>query len=244
MYKEFSIVYDELMKGQVDYKLLASNILNICIENDLKVNSILECAMGSGLLTEEFLKMKIKVDGFDISDDMLSLAYNKLLSYENVNIYKGDVKTFFINKKYDFICCFFDCINYLKSINDIENFFKNVYKQMDEKSIFMFDLNSEYKLREYLANNVFIVDDKNIFYTWENKLTKEFIDFNINFFIKNESDYKRIHEKQRQYIYSKEDIEKLIKKLNFKIIKKIDFDNFKRLKKTSYRILYVLKKDI
>ena len=30
MYDKFSYIYDELMKGQVDYDLLASNVIQIC----------------------------------------------------------------------------------------------------------------------------------------------------------------------------------------------------------------------
>lgn len=189
MYKDFSKIYDKLMKGQVNYDLLASNILNICKENDLTVNNILECAMGSGLLTEKFLKQNINVDGFDISEDMLSLAYNRLLEYDNVKIYKGDIKTFNAGKIYNLILCFFDVLNYLKSITEIELFFKNIYEQMDNDSLFMFDLNSEYKLKEYLGNNTFVVDEGDIFYTWKNSIFKNQINFDIDFFVKKKTDY-------------------------------------------------------
>ena len=92
MYDKFSYIYDELMKRQVDYDLLASNVIQICNKYKIAVKNILECGMGSGNLTEKFLKRKIDVDGFDISDNMLSIAYNKLLDYNNVNIMKGDIQ--------------------------------------------------------------------------------------------------------------------------------------------------------
>ena len=111
MYDKFSYIYDELMKRQVDYDLLASNVIQICDKYKIAVKNILECGMGSGNLTEKFLKRKIDVDGFDISDNMLSIAYNKLLDYNNVNIMKGDIRTFVSNKKYNLICCFFDVLN-------------------------------------------------------------------------------------------------------------------------------------
>ena len=71
MYDKFSYIYDELMKRQVDYDLLASNVIQICDKYKIAVKNILECGMGSGNLTEKFLKRKIDVDGFDISDNML-----------------------------------------------------------------------------------------------------------------------------------------------------------------------------
>ena len=175
MYDKFSYIYDELMKRQVDYDLLASNVIQICDKYEIAVKNILECGMGSGNLTEKFLKRKIDVDGFDISDNMLSIAYNKLLDYNNVNIMKGDIRTFSANKKYNLICCFFDVLNYLKSLNEIELFLQNARKQMDKNSILMFDINSEYKLKEYLGNNTFVIEEDNIFYVWRNFLIKNIL---------------------------------------------------------------------
>lgn len=242
MYDKFSYIYDELMKRQVDYNLLASNVIQICNDNNINVKSILECGMGSGNLTEQFLERKIDVDGFDISDNMLSIAYNKLIDYNNVNILKGDIRTFLSNKKYDLICCFFDVLNYINNLDEIELFLQNSRKQMDVNSILMFDVNSEYKLKEYLGNNTFVVEEDDIYYVWRNSLHKKYIDFEIDFFIKNEENtYEKIKERQRQYIHSENDIVKLIEKNNFKIVEILDFETFKNKRKNTYRILYILK---
>ena len=167
MYDKFSYIYDELMKRQVDYNLLASNVIQICINNNVEVKNILECGMGSGNLTAQFLKRGINVDGFDISENMLSIAYNKLIDYNNVNILKGDIRNFVSNNKYNLICCFFDILNYLKNINEIDLFLQNCKRQMDENSILMFDINSEFKLKEYLGNNTFVVEEEDIFYVYK-----------------------------------------------------------------------------
>ena len=226
----------------LDYNLLASNVIQICNDNNINVKSILECGMGSGNLTEQFLERKIDVDGFDISDNMLSIAYNKLIDYNNVNILKGDIRTFVSNKKYNLICCFFDILNYIKNLDEIELFLQNAKKQMNENSILMFDVNSEYKLKEYLGNNTFVVEEDDIYYVWRNSLYKNYIDFEIDFFIKKEKNiYEKIKERQKQYIYSENDILKLIEKNNFKIVEVLDFETFKNKRKNTYRILYILK---
>jgi len=91
MYNRFSYIYDDLMKRQVDYELLASNLIKICQQYQIDVKNVLECGMGSGNLTETLLKRGFNVDGFDISDEMLSIAYNKLIDYKNVNILKEPI---------------------------------------------------------------------------------------------------------------------------------------------------------
>ena len=65
---------------------------------------------------------------------------------------------------------------------------------------------------------------------------------NNEFFIKKEKNiYEKIKERQRQYIYSENDILKLIEKNNFKIVEVLDFETFKNKRKNTYRILYILK---
>ena len=242
MYDKFSYIYDELMKRQVDYNLLASNVIQICNDNNIDVKNILECGMGSGNLTEKFLKRKIDVDGFDISDNMLSIAYNKLIDYNNVNILKGDIRTFVSNKKYNLICCFFDVLNYIKNLDEIELFLQNAKKQMNENSILMFDINTEYKLKEYLGNNTFVYEEEDFFYVWRNYIKKNYIDFEIDFFIKNKNNtYEKIKEFQRQYIHSENDIIQLFEKNELKIMDIKDFETFQNKEKTTYRTLFILK---
>ena len=45
MYKEFSYIYDKLMKTQVDYNLLVLNLLKICKKNNLYIKDILELSL-------------------------------------------------------------------------------------------------------------------------------------------------------------------------------------------------------
>lgn len=177
MYNRFSYIYDDLMKRQVDYELLASNLIKLCQQYQIDVKNVLECGMGSGNLTETLLKRGINVDGFDISDEMLSIAYNKLIDYKNVNILKGDIRTFISSKKYDLICCFFDVLNYIKTIDEIELFLKNAKKQMNENSILMFDINTEYKLKEYLGNNTFVSEEEDFFLCLEKLYQKKLYRF-------------------------------------------------------------------
>ena len=106
----------------------------------------------------------------------------------------------------------------------------------------MFDINSEYKLREYLGNNIFVDEEDELFYVWRNYLHNKYIDFDIDFFLKTENGtYEKIKEIQRQYIYSENDILNVIKKNNFQIIEIIDFENFKNKTDKTFRTLYVLK---
>lgn len=113
---------------------------------------------------------------------------------------------------------------------------------MNENSILMFDINTEYKLKEYLGNNTFVSEEEDFFYVWRNYIKKNYIDFEIDFFVKNENNtYEKIKEIQRQYIHSENDIIQLFEKNDLKILDIKDFDTFQNKEKTTYRTLYILK---
>ena len=85
---------------------------------------------------------------------------------------------------------------------------------MNENSILMFDINTEYKLKEYLGNNTFVSEDEDFFLCLEKLYQKKYIDFEIDFFVKNENNtYEKSKKIQRQYIHSENDIIQLFEKM-------------------------------
>ena len=106
----------------------------------------------------------------------------------------------------------------------------------------MFDINTEYKFRHYLSNNCFVNEYDDIFYVWRNTISKKFIDFDIDFFVREGDTYNRIKETQRQYIYKESEIEEIIEASNLQIVNKYDFETFSKVKRNSLRILYIIKR--
>lgn len=246
MYKSFSKIYDELMTSQFDYGYIFSNIVKICEKYGCNLQKTLECGVGSGNLAEKFLESGVSVDGYDLSNEMIDIARDKLEKFEKLGklkLFNGDIKSFLNDEKYDLIYSFFDVLNYVNRIEYIESFIKNSHSMMNEKSLLMFDVNSEYKLRKYLGNNDFICEEGDIFYTWKNHLAPRHIDFDINFFVPmGDDNFKRIREKQRQYIYKKEQVVEILENNGFEILEIMDFEKFKDLQEKSFRILFVAKK--
>ena len=66
--------------------------------------------------------------------------------------------------------------------------------------------------------------EEDFFYVWRNYIKKNYIDFEIDFFVKNENNtYEKIKEIQRQYIHSENDIIQLFEKNDLKILDIKDF---------------------
>ncbi len=105
----------------------------------------------------------------------------------------------------------------------------------------IFDINSEYKLKNILGNNTFVFDSDNVFYTWENEFDEEneLCDFYLTFFVKNKNgEYMRVNEEQTQRAYKTEDVEKMLKTAGFKILNKYNGYSSQKVNSKSERIVF------
>lgn len=213
-YKEFSQIYDLLM-DDIDYERWTSFIMNKTGSS----RKILEAACGTGSITRLLAENNYKVTAFDLSQDMLMRAYEKLGRSPGVKLLNMDMTNFKIDDKFETAICCCDGINYITE-NQVRMFFKNVYNHLDENSWFIFDISTEYKY-DSLFNDTYVYDDGEIFYVWENVKDEQnnAVNMEINFFIKDsQNKYTRIYEIQTQYIHRTEIIVHLLKEAGFKDI--------------------------
>lgn len=243
-YKEFAIYYDQLM-DDVDYEAWFIYIKKIFAKFNIEPKEILEMASGTGNLTYYLCKERYNVISFDRSEEMLSIAYNKLLRFKNVQLLKQDMVDFNINKQVDSILCICDSINYITDENELLKVFKNVYNHMKKDGLFIFDINSYYKLSKVIGNNTFIEDRENIYYTWQNdfNMDNDLAQFYLTFFVKTEDGkYMRFEEEHMERAYHVEKIASLLKKSGFIQIDIYEAFTFNSPKEDSERINFVVKK--
>jgi len=242
-YERFAYIYDELM-NDFDYVNWAKYINEIITKENRVVKNVLEMACGTGSLTKELLKSGYNVDAFDLSVDMLAIARDKLKSHKNCRLFNLDMTKFRINKKYDLVISACDSINYILQEELILEAFKNAYDHLEEEGLFVFDINSYYKLTVVLGNNVFIEDRDDIFYTWDNHLDTDtnIVDFYLTFFVKNESLYNRFDEHHREKAYKYERIMELLHTSGFSDVKAYQGFSFDGVKANTERINFVAKK--
>lgn len=217
-YKEFSQIYDLLM-DDIDYEKWTSFIIH---KTDGS-RKILEAACGTGSITALLADKNYKVTAFDLSQDMLMRAYEKLGRSPGVKLLNMDMTNFRIDDKFDAAICCCDGINYLDK-NQVKQFFNNIYNHLNKNSGFIFDMSTEYKYVS-LFNDTYVYDDGEIFYVWENAADElnSTVNMEINFFVKDSSDkYTRINEIQTQYIHSEKTIVRLLEEAGFTDIEVYD----------------------
>lgn len=222
-YIEFAHIYDELMED-IDYCSWMEFVKSILAEHDKKPRDVLEMACGTGNFTRLLCKEGYNVTAFDLSEDMLAIAYNKLDSFRSIQLIKQDMMNFTISKEFDMIISVCDSINYITDYSELMKTFDNVYSRLKPEGVFIFDVNSKYKLKNIIGNNTFVVDQEDVFYVWENEYddAHDTCEFYITFFVKEQDLYKRFEEVHVEKAYTSSDIENALRKSGFSLINVYD----------------------
>ena len=242
MYNKFSELYD-LLTFDIDYEKYSENINNIIKNKSGQAKNLLEIGCGTGNLTKELASYGYNILAFDNSSEMLNIAFPKLIELENVNLVMQDMYKFdYSQYKFDVIVTLLDVINYIRDEQKLEKLFSNIFEGLNFDGLFIFDINSENKLKHVLGNNTYVYEKDNVFYTWENTLEGDLVYFDLNFFVKNGKTYERVKETQIERYYSISFIENLLTKIGFQNIEYFDEDTGKGITDQSQRILFKAEK--
>ncbi|MCI1585193.1 MAG: class I SAM-dependent methyltransferase, partial [Clostridium beijerinckii] len=202
-YKEFANIYDELIYEDINYDKVADKIINICRENNLKFEDYLDLACGTGNVSINVAKYFKTVYAVDLSDDMLNVAFDKFKKNKiKAKVICQDMCELSLNKRFDLITSVLDSTNYITEDEDLLDYFSNVYEHLKENGIFIFDINSYYKLSTVLGNNIYTYSSEEIFYTWENSFEDDVLNMFLTFFVKTENElYKKFEEEHFERAY-------------------------------------------
>lgn len=244
-YAQFASIYDDLINEDIDYEKWSKVILALCEKYKVEKVNYLDLACGTGNITKEIFKNFKKTYAVDLSDEMLVMAREKLYN----PVYKPkficqDICELHINEKFDLVTCALDGTNYILEEEKLLQYFNNVSGLLKENGIFIFDINSYYKLSEVLGNNIFNYDSDDVTYIWDNYFEEEECNMNLTFFVRNNDDsYSRFDESHIERAYKEEFIDKLLEKSNLKIIEKLNNYEDKVIDEKCERIVYIVKRN-
>ena len=242
-YGEFAKIYDELINEDINYDEMVTRIINICEDENINFNSYLDVACGTGNVTMRLATKFRDIFAVDLSEDMLREAFEKF----KANRIKGkvicqDMTELTLNKKFDLITSVLDSTNYIIEEDGIESYFKSIYDHLNDDGIFIFDINSYYKLSEILGNNIYTYSEEEVFYTWENTFEDDLLSMFLTFFVKKGDLYERFEEEHLERAYKEDEIEAYLKNANLEVINKFDGYTNDKVKSDSERLVYVVKK--
>ncbi len=243
MYNDFAYSYDILM-NDVDYKKRTEYLCSLFNAFDRMPTLMLDLACGTGEFSNHFAKQGVSVIGVDVSYDMLSVAREKSTEAGNDILYLcQDAAELDLYGTIDGAIC---CLDSLNHITDYDRFCKAIGRVslfLEKDRLFIFDLNTEYKHREVLGNNTFVIDTDDIYCVWQNEYKENnTVEINLDFFVSDGDAYYRTGESFCERAYTKQEIENAIQKAGLKIETVYDDMTQTAPTDTTERVIYVTRK--
>lgn len=252
-YTGFAQVYDTFMDN-IPYDKWSEYLTELLKKYNITDGLILDLGCGTGSITERLAKKGYDMIGIDNSEEMLSIALEKLsenLSDEDIEEGRNnilyllqDMREFELYGTVKAVVSICDSMNYILSEEDLIKVFRLVNNYLDTDGVFIFDMNTEYKYEKVLADNTIAENREDASFIWDNYYDEEqkLNEYDLTIYVKEEDNlFARFDETHYQKAYSLETMKEIIEKAGMEYVTAYDAFTYDEPKKTSERIYIVAK---
>jgi SAM-dependent methyltransferase len=135
------------------------------------VKTILELACGTGKLSVRFAHDGYEVTGLDLSEEMLSLAYNRALAElgtdSEITFIEGDMRDLSQVRTYDAVTCYSDSLCYMPNREAVQQVFDGVWNSLNSGGTFIFDVHSLYQIDDVFPGYAYHENAENFAFIWD-----------------------------------------------------------------------------
>lgn len=244
-YGDFAYYYDVLTEN-VDYESRCDYIFNLLADNGVGKGILLDLACGTGSLSMLLGEKGYEVIGVDASEEMLSVAQEKR--------YESEADVIFLCQKMEELdlfgtinaaVCTLDSINHVTDEEKVREIIRRVSLFMEDKGIFLFDVNTPYKHRSVLGNNTFVYDMDEVYCVWQNETDENMLtSVSLDIFERDEEEdtYYKYSEQFQERGYELSFLEELLKENKFELIGIYEEMTTDPVKDNTERAVFVARK--
>lgn len=243
-YSEFAFVYDRLM-SDVDYKARADYLLKLFLKFDRKPALLLDVACGTGAFSNEFADMGMEVIGADPSAEMLSVARENTADRGNSILFLCQkAEELDLYGTVDGAVCCLDSLNHITDYNDLCRAVSRVSLFLEKDRLFIFDVNTPFKHKTVLADNIFIKEQEGVYCVWQNDTDQTTLTTNImlDFFVEEDGVYIRSGTEFSERAYTMEEIKDACILAGLKIEAVFEDMTEQKLQTESERAVFITRK--
>ena len=244
----FALAYDTLMREDFSYPRYADYIENVFEKHGNPPEPIIaDLGCGTGSLCVELAVRGYDVIGIDKSSHMLAEAREKAIDagFTDILFLEQDICAFELYGTVGALVSTIDCVNYITDKRRLRRLFKLAGNYLAPRGMFIFDVNTVYKLSKDIGANIFYEITDDICYLWKNSynsVNKTSV-FDLTLFVKEKDGFwQRFDEIHRQRAYTQKDIENAISGTGLEITGVYNFLNQTRPTNKAKKLSYILIK--
>lgn len=243
-YETLAASYDGLTYD-VPYEKVLQYCKRLFVRYGAKPQSVLDLACGTGSLAVLFAEENLRVYGVDCSEQMLTEAYEKSMQMENPPYWiLQKMQNLRLAEPVDACVCCLDSINYLTKPKDVRKTFRRVYDSLTDGGVFIFDVNSPYKLRS-LDDQVFLDENEDVYCVWRSTFSEKrnICTYGMDIFERNGDAWERSFEQHEEYAYTPEELCAYLREAGFTKIESFGDRVLRAPKQDELRIYFAAKKE-
>jgi SAM-dependent methyltransferase len=250
IYDRFAPIYQRGPYVRFSQNLAESVLPDYLESQGFQPENVLDVACGEGSFAVAMAKLGFQVTGVDQSQRMIDLAGERAAEAgAEVCFMVEDMRDLPFNEEFDLVTCFFDSMNYLLTIRDLQDAIQGAYRVLRPGGLYIFDINTVYGLAvDWMRERTYIQNEAEDFievhrheFDYENLVAT----VEITIFQRRGDLWERIDETHRERGYPVADLQFLLNETGFEIV-----DQFGNLSKrteiqtTSPRAWFVVKKPV
>lgn len=247
-YGDFAYYYDMLTEN-VDYKSRCEYICNLLAEGGVGKGILLDLACGTGTMSMLLSDKGYDVIGVDASEDMLSVAQEKKMeSGKDIMFLCQRMEELDLFGTINAAVCTLDSINHITDEETVKKVFSKVSLFMEDKGLFIFDVNTPFKHREILGNNTFVYDMEDVYCVWQNSTDKNTLltEVSLDIFEKDTEEeddvYYRYSEEFSERGYELSEIREWLQENKFEVLGVYEEMTTDEVRENTQRAVFVARK--
>ena len=215
-YHALATSYDRLT-NDVDYEATVEFYMEILKREGLSPRTCVDLACGTGSVTKILAEKGYEVTGVDLSEEMLTQAFQKVQDMENPpRFICQNLRDLYLPRGVDMAVCALDSLDYITDPDDCAEAIRRTYKALNPGGIFIFDVNTPEKLRA-MDGQVFLDEDDDVYCVWRGEFDEEtnICSYWMDLFQRSGDVWQRSCEEHCEYAYSEQQLRGYLKAAGF-----------------------------
>lgn len=241
-YGSFAKVYD-LFMDNVPYERWGEHLQSLLKQYGVGQGLVAELGCGTGRMTRILAGAGYDMIGIDNSCEMLEEAYGA--GADGILYLNQDMRSFELYGTVAAVISVCDSMNYITEEQDLLQVFALANNYLDPGGIFLFDMNTPFKYRQILADNVFAENRPEGSFIWENYFDEGtgINEYDLTLYIRDGEDdrYGRFEETHFQRAYEPRLVRELLEKAGLEFVGMLDADTMKEPEADAQRIYFIAR---